>query len=88
MIVGEDLARAIEEMGLNPNSFAKLAGVSQTAILNLIRTPKVQPKPATAAAVEHVLSKSCRCCGQYTEKPDAWNHSATNPENGGRKRKR
>lgn len=88
MIVGEHLAKAIEEMGLNPNSFAKLAGVSQTAILNLIRTPNVQPKPATAAAVEHVLNKSCRCCGQYTEKPDAWNHSTASAEAGGRKRKR
>lgn len=94
MLYGQDLKRAIEEMGLNPRSFASVCVrtdgtvLTRTAIDDFIRKPGIQAKPENVHAVERALAKACRCCGQYTEKPDAWNHSATNPENGGRKRKR
>ncbi len=87
MIQGDDLALAIKEMGHNPNSFAKLIGVSQTAILNLINNPKVKPKDSTRVLVELALSHRCRTCGQHTEKSDAWNHPPPEPESSGRKRK-
>lgn len=86
MLVGSELDEAIKEMGHNPNSFAKLVGVSQTAVLNWINNPKVQPKPELQERVEAILRKRCRCCGQYTEKENAWDHSATHRGKGGRDR--
>ena len=84
MLVGAELRRAIEDMGLNPNSFAVAAGISQTAVLNLINNPKLQPKPATVAAVERTLTKACRCCGNYTEREHAWHNSTSKRKEGSR----
>jgi len=91
MLLGEELAQAIKEMGLNPTAFAKLClkkdgkPLSQTAVVNLIRTSKIEPETDTVKAVESVLAKRCRCCRQYTEREDAWDHSAT--DKGGKQRK-
>lgn len=93
MIYGQELKRAIEEMGLNPRSFAAKCvrkdgrALSRTAIDDFIRRDGIQATPEVAWAVEAALAKRCRCCGQYTEKEDAWNHKSANPESGGRKRK-
>ena len=93
MLLGTELARAIQEMGLNPNSFAKKCvkadgkPLSQSAILNLINNPKVRPEKETADAVESALKKRCRCCRQYTEREDAWDHSAADAASGGKQRK-
>lgn len=90
MLKGPDLAEAIKEMGLNPTSFAKLTRkrdgkpLSQTAIVNLIRMPTIDPEDDTIEAVEEVLKKRCRCCMQYTENKGAW---ADSDEPAPRKRK-
>lgn len=81
MLLGEELLTAIQEMGLNKNSFAKLVGVSPTAVANWINSRKITPEDPIAKRAESVLKKKCRCCGQYTENENAWNHSKT--ESGG-----
>lgn len=92
MLYGKELKDAIEEMGLNPRSFAEKCiradgrALSRTAIDDFIRKPGIEAKPENIAAVEAALRKKCRCCGQYTEKEDAWNHSTTGRGKGERHR--
>jgi hypothetical protein len=75
MIVGNELKSAIERMGLNPNKFAKLCikkdgrPLTQTAIVDIITKPGIQPKPETVEAIERALSHVCPHCKQYW--PDA-----------------
>lgn len=83
MLLGKELEAAIHEMGLVPNSFAKLIGVSQTAVLNWINNPNVEPKDKMTKRVEEILRKRCRCCGQYTEKENAWSNQTAKPNGGG-----
>ncbi len=93
MLYGQELKTAIEEMGLNPRSFAAKCirkngkPLSRTAIDDFIRKSGIEATDEVASAVESALAKACRCCGQYTEKKDAWNHQPTSAEGGGRKRK-
>jgi len=94
MLYGQELESAIKELGFTKRSFALMCmkedgkTLSPQAIDDLIRKPNVKAKEETQKAVESVLNKACKCCGNYTENPDAWNHTATSPEGGGRKRKR
>lgn len=92
MLYGRELAEAIEAMGLNKRQFAGKCvrqngkPLTAQAIGDLISKAKIEPEPQTIWAVENALKKHCRCCGQYTEKEDAWNNSTTDRGKGSRKR--
>ena len=93
MLLGDALETAINEMGLTKNAFAKLCvmpngkALSATAIANLIRTKDIEPEKPTVDAIERVLKRRCKCCGQYTEKENAWNHQTAERGKGGGNRK-
>jgi hypothetical protein len=96
MLFGQELKRAIEEMGLTERQFAakcvRADGtvVSSQAVNDLIRktrNPERHELTETEKAVEAALKKACRLCGHYTEKPHAWRDSATPTEGRSRKRR-
>lgn len=94
MLYGDELAKAIEELGLTERGFALRcrrpdgSTLSPQAINDMIRKrPPPKSDDVTRTAVEAALERKCRTCGQYTEKENAWNHPEAEPESGGRKRK-
>jgi hypothetical protein len=74
VMTGKKLKDAIEKMGLNPNSFAKITAkddgtpLSQGTISNIIRNPAVTPDAETIRAIERALKMVCPHCGRYLPK--------------------
>lgn len=81
---GVTLQERINEMGLSRTAFASLIGVKEPTVGNWIKNPHVTPRPELAERAKTVLNKFCRCCGTYTEKENAWDHSTAGRGKGGR----